>query len=146
MSLGSGEESGEAQQLATATPETASLEQEIWDDSPDEFPRETAPTMTRHLPAVAFGLVVLWTAFFGWAHSQDMATGAPPAQWAEWIGSWAIPVLLVVAVWLLVMRNSQREAGRFNDVAHMLSTALPKASMSLIRWSAGNTSSCASPP
>ncbi|QZP07001.1 hypothetical protein [Caenibius sp. WL] len=120
VSLGSGEEPGEAQHFAMAATEPVQPEEEIWDET-EEFEHPAPSPFIAYLPALALGVVVLWTGFFGWANSQAMSTGASPAQWAEWIGTWAVPVLLVVALWLLGMRNSQREAGRFNDVARLLS-------------------------
>lgn len=121
VSLGSGEEHGEAQEHAMAAPVMEPLEQEIWADTEEISPPPSSPIM-RHMPALAFGAIFVWTAFFGWAHSQAIAAGAPAAQWTEWIASWSIPVLLIATMWLLAMRNSHREAQRFNDVARMLST------------------------
>src|SRR5690606_22820663 len=44
-----------------------------------------------------------------------------PAEWSALIVDWSVPVLLIVALWLLAMRNSRREAARFTDAAHALS-------------------------
>jgi hypothetical protein len=68
-------------------------------------------------PALAFAIVAGWTAFFGWAHLGPMKAGAAPAQWAEWIVMWAVPVALVGVVWLLAMRSSRAEANRFAATA-----------------------------
>ena len=73
-------------------------------------------------PAVAAGIVILWTAFFGWAHYTEITASPNPGEWTALISQWAVPVLLVVALWLVAMRNSTREAKRFSDVAHALST------------------------
>lgn len=72
-------------------------------------------------PALALSLIAGWTAFFVWANRSAMLAGASPQQWIGWIASWAIPVLLVVAVWLLALRTSAREAHRFGNVAQLLS-------------------------
>ncbi|QWC58080.1 hypothetical protein F7D01_14300 [Erythrobacter sp. 3-20A1M] len=72
-------------------------------------------------PAVASTAILAWTAFFLWSHYPAMRDGAAPAAWSDWIVSWAVPCVLVISVWLLVMRNSRREASRFADVAHALS-------------------------
>lgn len=73
------------------------------------------------VPALAVLTALVWTAFFGWVHQDAILAGATPTQWAEWIVDWAVPVLLVVALWLLAMRNSRREAARFAAAAQALS-------------------------
>ncbi|MEZ5688808.1 MAG: ATPase [Caenibius sp.] len=73
------------------------------------------------MPWLAALAVTGWTAFFGWVHQGEIASGTTPAQWLGWIVDWSVPVLLVVAIWLLVMRTSKREAARFNDTASALS-------------------------
>ena len=73
------------------------------------------------IPALAIAGASGWTAFFLWAHHAAILAGASAEQWTSWIGLWAIPVLLVVALWLLVMRNSHREAVRFGITARSLS-------------------------
>lgn len=72
-------------------------------------------------PSLAILAVLGWTGFFGWVHHRTILAGASPAQWSEWIVEWAVPVLLVVALWLLAMRHSRREAARFGDAAQALS-------------------------
>ncbi|MBT2133855.1 ATPase [Croceibacterium sp. LX-88] len=91
-------------------------EQWVEDEQPRHFDR-----LGRLLPAVAGLAVVGWTAFFGWVHREALLTGASPAQWADWIVDWSVPVLLVIGVWLLAMRNSRREAVRFGQAAQALS-------------------------
>lgn len=71
-------------------------------------------------PALAVLAIAGWTGFFGWAHRADMLAGGTPLQWSEWIVAWSVPVLLVVALWLLAMRHSRREASRFADAAQSL--------------------------
>ena len=89
--------------------------EEVWEDEP--APRRygwAAPTL-------AILAVLGWTAFFGFAHRGEMLAGGTPEQWSGWIVAWSVPVLLVVSLWLLAMRNSRREASRFADAAHALS-------------------------
>jgi hypothetical protein len=73
------------------------------------------------LPTLALLVVLGWTAFFGWVHRNTLLAGASPAQWSQWIIDWSVPVLLVIALWLLAMRNSRREAARFAVAAQSLS-------------------------
>lgn len=73
------------------------------------------------VPTFACLTIAGWTGFFGWVHHREMFARASPAQWSEWVGAWSVPVLLVIAVWLLAMRNSRSESRRFGNVAATLS-------------------------
>ncbi|QZH74673.1 MAG: ATPase [Erythrobacter sp.] len=84
---------------------------------------EEAPSAPRGVwvtPAIAIAVILGWTGFFGWVHGPQMLTGATPEAWTGWIANWSMPVLLVIGVWLLAMRNSRREANRFTDAARAL--------------------------
>lgn len=72
------------------------------------------------LPAGALLAIFAWTGFFGYANQDALLAGGTPQQWIGWIGDWSPPVLLVVALWLLAMRNSTREAARFGQAAQLL--------------------------
>ena len=89
--------------------------EEEWEE---ESPR---PRFDRTLPVIAIVAVIAWTGFFGWVHHQEMLAGAQPAVWVGWITDWAVPVLLVIGLWLLAMRNSTKEAVRFGETARLLS-------------------------
>jgi hypothetical protein len=71
------------------------------------------------MPLIAGGIVLGWTGFFMWSQ-WNVLSGLTPAAVPQTIVQWAVPVLLVVVVWLLVMRSSLREAKRFGDAAAML--------------------------
>jgi len=90
--------------------------EESWEDE-EPSPRGTGWVV----PTLAVLAVVAWTVFFGWANQRDMLAGGTPQQWSGWIVAWSVPVLLVVALWLLAMRHSRREAVRFGNVAQLLS-------------------------
>ena len=91
------------------------FEEEEWaEEEPAAGPRNTWM-----LPAAAFLAVALWTAFFVWANRAEL-TATSPARWAELVGDWSLPVLLVIGLWLLAMRNSRREANRFTHAARAL--------------------------
>jgi len=72
------------------------------------------------IPSLAILTVAAWTTVFVLAQKDVLLAGGSLQQWTGWVTSWAIPVLLVVAVWLLAMRTSSREAQRFGDAAKML--------------------------
>lgn len=71
-------------------------------------------------PALALLTAAGWSGFFIWAHLPQMAAGAAPAQWAQWIVMWAVPVALIGIAWLLAMRSSQAEAKRFAATAALM--------------------------
>ncbi len=69
------------------------------------------------MPAAALLSITAWTAFFVWTERADILSPAPLERWAGWISAWSQPVLLICVLWLLAMRNSRREAGRFGGAA-----------------------------
>ena len=72
------------------------------------------------VPAVAIGAIVLWTIFFAVAYGSRM-TGGGAEQWAVGIAVWAVPVLLVIAIWLLVQSRRSSAGERFPDTAGAVS-------------------------
>ncbi len=88
---------------------------EAWDE--DDLPERSFGWV---LPTLAILAVIGWTGFFGWTYQQDMLSGATPEQWIGWVRDWSIPVLLIVGLWLVAMRNSRREATRFGETARLL--------------------------
>jgi len=89
-----------------------------WDDMENPAPRtQRAPVV---LAIIASLTAIAWTVFFVWANRGVMMTGATPPQWIEWTGQWSLPILLVAVAWLIGMRSSTREAGRFGDAARAL--------------------------
>src|SRR6187551_2839063 len=91
------------------------------EDEEDEQPAQRLGRFGWVVPTLAVLAVLGWTGFFGWVHQQAILAGASPAQWSDWIIAWSVPVLLVVTLWLLAMRNSRREAARFGAAARELS-------------------------
>lgn len=61
-----------------------------------------------------------WTAFFGLTYWPEAQAGLDNNRIVELIVRWAVPALLIAVSWLLVMRNSSREATRFGNVAASL--------------------------
>ena len=105
----------EQQSLSDADPEDYSLEDEWLEEEPD------TPGRGWIIPALSVLVILGWTGFFGWANQAELMAGGTPQQWARWIIDWSIPVLLVVALWILSTRNSRREALRYGEVARSLS-------------------------
>ena len=93
-----------------------------WDDGERAEERSTMGRFGWAAPALAIVAVLAWTAFFAWVNQAAMLGGASPAQWSRWIADWSTPVVLIVGLWLLAMRTSRREAGRFAVSARALAT------------------------
>jgi len=110
----------EAQVSEGVVEESSNMEEgmfeEEWIEEP-EPPRRSGWI----LPTLAFAAVAGWTAFFLWAEQATILARPSPSDAIDLLARWAIPVLLVLALWLLAMRNSTREAQRFSEVAHSLS-------------------------
>lgn len=102
-----------APQQSSALAETAE-EFLAYDDEP--APRSFAWVV----PALAIIVTLAWSGFFGFANSHLVDDGVTPAEGITLVSQWAIPVLLVIGVWLLAMRSSRREASRFGDAARVL--------------------------
>ena len=99
------------------------LEEEAEFEAVEEWDLEERPSRNFgwFLPGLAFLAVAGWTGFFGWAYQSEILAGGSAQQWAGWITSWAVPVLLITTLWLLAMRNSKREANQFGAIANTLS-------------------------
>ena len=102
------------------------IDETLVEDEPffEEDWSEDEPGQARRwvAPALAIFAVLGWTALFLWARQAEIMAGTDPAAWTALVSQWAVPVLLVVALWLVAMRNSTREARRFSQVAYSLST------------------------
>lgn len=84
---------------------------------------ETPPPRGDWLASFLVGLAIAgWTGFFVWASLPRFVAGLTPAEGAEWIVQWSIPVLLALVVLLVTMRTSRREGARFGDIARSLNT------------------------
>ena len=72
------------------------------------------------VPAVAVLALVTWTGFFAFAQFGNGTVPADFAAWAALIAQWSMPAALIVALWMLALRHSRAEAGRFADAAASL--------------------------
>lgn len=96
------------------------LEEEWAEDWEDES--VSTPNRGWIVPSAAILAIVSWTGFYAWAHQSQILAGGTPQQWSEWIIAWSVPVLLIMAAWILASRNSTREAARFGEIAKTLSS------------------------
>lgn len=72
------------------------------------------------VPTLGALALAAWTAFFVWARQDEILGGSPPAEGTALLAQWSMPAVLVVALWMLAMRNSRVEATRFGDAAATL--------------------------
>ncbi|WP_017665643.1 hypothetical protein [Porphyrobacter sp. AAP82] len=108
-SLPEAEDGGEALELSDTWVDEESVE------AVPDTPRPSL--LAKSAPALAVLAIGGWSGFFVWAHLADMQARTVPAQWAQWVVMWAVPVALVGIMWLLSMRSSQAEAQRFAATA-----------------------------
>ena len=92
-------------------------EEWAWDEP---APSPTKDRFGQAAVLIAPLLTASWTAAFVWSKRAALAAGASLDQSISWIADWSMPVILVGVVWLLIMRNSRREAARFGDAARLL--------------------------
>lgn len=103
---------------------TVPEEQEAIEYEDAEWYEEEQAVLPRRrwlVPTLALLAITGWSAFFAWTNQSAMLAGASAQQWISWSTSWAVPVLLVVALWILATRNSSHEAKRFGEIAYSLS-------------------------
>ena len=82
---------------------------------------EEKPGWTLHVARLALVLLgAAWTAFFIWAKLPAIRLGVTPDQLVSWTQQWCVPLLLMAVAYLLFLRTSTREAGKFTDVAASL--------------------------
>lgn len=98
-----------------AAPES---EEETWHEAEPEQSRDLWGWFAR---IAAIAAILGWTGYFIFAHQSVLSAGPLPATLTRLVSEWAMPVLLVIGLWLLALRNSRREARRFADVATSLS-------------------------
>lgn len=99
------------------------------EDSPavdyDDIVNETARRVNiGHyiVPALLLTAFIGWSAFFGLTHWSEAQFAMNNDRIVTLIVTWSVPTLLIAVLWLLVMRNSSREATRFGRLANMLRT------------------------
>ncbi|MEO5707431.1 MAG: hypothetical protein ABIT10_07910 [Alteraurantiacibacter sp.] len=106
---------GGAETFAAGPGETPVFE-DGWEEEPHGAQRRWL------MPALGVLAIVAWSGFFAWSHVPQFRVGVTPAQGSALVSDWAVPVVLVLGLWLLALRNSTREASRFGDTARMLAS------------------------
>lgn len=110
--------------VAAETHATAGSLPDAVDTANDEDMYEVEPQRRSVLAFVVPTMLLLafagWTAFFGLTYWPEAQSGLDNNRIVELIVRWAVPALLIAVSWLLVMRNSSREATRFGNVAASL--------------------------
>jgi len=92
-----------------------------YDDVADETPHRDA--VGRYIaPTLLLVAFAGWSAFFGLTYWSEAQFSMNNDRLVTLIATWAMPTLLIAVLWLLVMRNSSREAMRFGRIAKMLRT------------------------
>lgn len=106
-----------AEDITEHAQDEAYVEEEWVEEEPAQSPR-----FGGIFAALAISAIIGWTGFYVWAHVAEIRAGGTPAQWTDWLVAWTVPTVLVVAIWLLAMRTSTREARRFGEIANMLNS------------------------
>ncbi|WP_164114733.1 hypothetical protein [Sphingorhabdus sp. Alg239-R122] len=100
-----------------ATDDYAISDENEWDwDAADNTPTRSGIVATSFFVAAALA----WTGLYIWSKMSETASGVSIQQGIDWFVQWSIPMLLLGVAYLLLIRNSTREAGLFNNVAASL--------------------------
>jgi chromosome segregation ATPase len=100
--------------------ETAAEQREFEDEWLEEEAIER-PKSDRIVPSLAILSALAWTGFFGWTiQGEVLSDSVALAQWRDWVVDWSVPILLIGVGWLILRRNSRREAIKFGQTAAML--------------------------
>ena len=87
-----------------------------WSEYADDIP--SRPARSRWMPLLLLIVSGLcWTGFFLWANRDIFTTLPAPKTGIDLLTQWCLPIIALGIGYLLYMRNSAREAGRFADVA-----------------------------
>ena len=108
-----------AETYATGDPLRDAVDKENVEDM-YEFEQPRRSVFAWVAPTVFTLAFVGWTAFFALTYWPEAQSGLSNNRIVELIVRWAVPALLIAVSWLLVMRNSSREATRFGNVAASL--------------------------
>ncbi len=134
--------------LTPEFPGDSAPEEEIVEHHIEEIDRDTDPTdafdvepagLTEKLPAIILTILALaWLGFAGWSAYLSLGSegGGTPAQLANWIATACIPLALIGVIWLLLRRNSQREAMRFGRTSESMRAEARRLDSAIVSVSA----------
>ena len=111
----------ERPELVTANVTTQAPAENADDWWEEPAPKQAKPWLMIGAAALALALLAGWTVLFVMTNLTAMQSSTDLTQWTSWIRDWSVPVLLLAVLWLLLMRNSRREAQRFGATARLLS-------------------------
>ncbi|WP_230281295.1 hypothetical protein [Croceicoccus sp. Ery15] len=72
------------------------------------------------VPVIAVLALAAWTGVFAYAQWLGGTVPGDIPAWTTLIAQWSMPAALIVALWMLALRHSRAEAGRFADAAASL--------------------------
>lgn len=97
------------------------LPEEGWNHYADDM--VSPPARSRFMPLLLLAFAgVCWTGFFLWANRDIFTTLVTPKAGIDLLTQWCLPIATLGIAYLLYMRNSSREAGRFAEVGLSLRT------------------------
>ena len=107
-------EDGEELILATGdeTPE-----EHGYDEYYDEEDYTTSNWKEYIIPALLGASFVAWTGFYIWTNRTENIAALSGDRWISLISTWSLPAIFIGILWLIMMRSSSKEAGRFADVS-----------------------------
>jgi len=108
-------EDARAESPAVPATDAAALPVPNWSDE-----TETIGQGTARAAWISAILALGWTGFFAWANWPSLANGVSPAEARDLIVGWAVPMTLIVAVHILMLRSSTAEARRFAAITQAL--------------------------
>ena len=111
-----GEEHPTIDSAEAAQDTVASWEDDAWQDEPP-----VTPDRSVLVPGLALVVIIGWSALFAYANWSVLRGGMTLQGAVELIVDWVSPVLLVLLTWLLLSRNSKKEAQRYGVIARSLS-------------------------
>src|SRR5687768_8852181 len=93
-----------------ALPQSHAIEEDwrLPDAEEDAEPARLRRPMDVIAPALAVLAVIGWTALFVSPRLDELRGGAGARLWSEWIGQWAVPVVLVLLLLLFFLRSGRR--------------------------------------
>lgn len=93
-----------------------------YEDSYEETLTPRAAWRAYIVPSLLIASLLAWSGYFIWVNRGESFSAFAGQRGITLIGSWAVPALLIAVAWLIMLRSSRTEAGRFSDVALALRT------------------------